>query len=137
MPSALLHGVASLLFTSSPCCSSVRGGLRYLTSFVQELPSEEEIGGAAWRALANAPGRPHRQSPPVRDLHPYDPTAGRRNEVPLERIPGALRNATIAVEDKTLYTQPLGHQHRGVGLPCGASSRVRRRRPQRITATGA
>ncbi|MGH2518810.1 MAG: transglycosylase domain-containing protein, partial [Chloroflexota bacterium] len=35
-----------------------------------------------------------------------DPTAGRRTEVPLQQIPVSLRDATIAIEDKTFYTNP-------------------------------
>jgi 1A family penicillin-binding protein len=36
----------------------------------------------------------------------FDPTGGRRTEVPLESIPLHLRNATIATEDPTFYANP-------------------------------
>ncbi|MHB8620011.1 MAG: transglycosylase domain-containing protein, partial [Chloroflexota bacterium] len=35
-----------------------------------------------------------------------DPRAGRRTQVPLAQIPESLRDATIAIEDKTFYTNP-------------------------------
>jgi membrane peptidoglycan carboxypeptidase len=42
-----------------------------------------------------------------------DPLAGRRTQVPLAQIPEALRDATIAIEDKDFYTNP-GFDVRGM-----------------------
>ena len=36
----------------------------------------------------------------------FDPTAGRRTVVPLEKIPATVRDATIATEDPTFYANP-------------------------------
>ena len=42
-----------------------------------------------------------------------DPTAGRRTVVPFQRIPRALKDATVAVEDAGFYTNP-GVDLRGI-----------------------
>ncbi len=58
---------------------------------------------------------------------------GRNAPTPIERIPVALRQATIATEDASFYTNPgvdpLGHPARRRGSTCRAAKRSRAAAP--------
>jgi len=74
--------------------------------YAQDLPSAEEIGRRSVESFETT--RIYDRTGKVVLYEIIPPNAGRRTEVPLSEIPAHLRNATIAVEDKTFYTNPVG-----------------------------
>jgi len=79
---------------------------------VQDLPSAEEIGRRSTETFETT--RIYDRTGQTLLYEFIPPDLGRRTEVPLERIPAHLRNGTIAMEDKTFYTNPLGINVEGV-----------------------
>lgn len=75
-------------------------------SYVQDLPSAEEIGRRSVESFETTRIYDRTGQHVLYELIP--PDGGRRTEVPLSRMPANLRNATIAMEDKTFYTNPVG-----------------------------
>jgi penicillin-binding protein 1C len=74
--------------------------------YAQDLPSAEEIGRRSVESFETT--RLYDRTGKVVLYEIIPPNAGRRTEVPLADIPVYLRNATIAMEDKTFYTNPVG-----------------------------
>lgn len=74
--------------------------------YAQDLPSAEEIGRRSVESFETT--RIYDRTGKVVLYEIIPPNAGRRTEVPLSEIPEHLRNATIAMEDKTFYTNPVG-----------------------------
>ncbi|HHX43464.1 MAG TPA: penicillin-binding protein [Chloroflexi bacterium] len=81
--------------------------------YVQDLPSAEEIGRRSTETFETT--RIYDRTGKILLYEFIPPDYGRRTEVPLERIPAHLRNGTVAMEDKTFYTNPLGINVEGVG----------------------
>lgn len=81
-------------------------------SYVQELPSAEEIGRASVEAFETTRIYDRTGQTVLYEIIP--PDGGRRTWVSLPRIPAHLRNATITMEDKTFYTNPGGINVEGV-----------------------
>lgn len=82
------------------------------TSFVSELPSAEEIGRRSVESFETTRIYDRTGQHLLLEIIPNE--GGRRTEVPLSQIPANLRNATIAMEDKTFYTNPVGINFEGV-----------------------
>jgi len=82
------------------------------TSFVSELPSAEEIGRRSVESFETTRIYDRTGQHLLLEIIPQE--GGRRTEVPLSQIPAHLRNATIAMEDKTFYTNPVGINFEGV-----------------------
>ena len=74
--------------------------------YVQDLPSAEEIGRRSVETFETTRIYDRTGQHLLYELIP--PTGGRRTWVSLARIPADLRNGTIAMEDKTFYTNPVG-----------------------------
>lgn len=89
------------------------GGLTVYATYVSELPSAEEIGQMSSRTLE--PTRLYDSTGEVLLYEIIPPQGGRHTNVPLDQIPEALRNGTIAMEDKTFYTNPGGINVEGLG----------------------
>ena len=93
---AILVGAGLALFVA---LGLAVGGYAYIAS---ELPSPEELSVRAETF----------ESTKIYDRNGvllyevFDPTGGRRTVVPLEHVPGHIRNATIATEDPTFYANP-------------------------------
>jgi len=81
--------------------------------YVQDLPSAEEIGRRSAETFETT--RIYDRTGQTLLYEFIPPDFGRRTEVPLARIPAHLRNGTVAMEDKTFYTNPLGINIEGVG----------------------
>jgi len=103
---SLLFGFVAVAFLSVGSVYAV------YTSYVKELPSAEEIGRRSVEAFETT--RLYDRTGQVVLYEIIPPDGGRRTEVPLDQIPEHLRNATIAVEDKTYYTNPGGINVRGL-----------------------
>jgi len=80
--------------------------------YVQDLPSAEEIGRASVETFETTRIYDRTGQHVLYEIIPS--VGGRRTEVPLSRIPAHLRNGTIAMEDKTFYTNPVGINIEGV-----------------------
>jgi len=80
--------------------------------YVQDLPSAEEIGRRSVETFKTTRILDCTGEHVLYEIIPSE--GGRRTEVPLARIPEHLRNATIAREDKTFYTNPAGINIKGV-----------------------
>lgn len=80
--------------------------------YAQDLPSAEEIGRRSVESFETTRIYDRTGKTVLYEIIP--PNAGRRTEVPLSEIPEHLRNATIAMEDKTFYTNPVGINVMGV-----------------------
>ena len=84
------------------------GAVGVYAYFAQSLPSPESLAGYT-----------QAQSSKIYDrngellFEMFDPNAGRRTSVPIEKIPLVLKQATIATEDPTFYTN-LGVDPRGI-----------------------
>src|SRR4030042_3278511 len=74
--------------------------------YVQDLPSAEEIGQKSTEVFKTTRVYDRTGKTVLYEIIP--PEGGRRTYVPLSRIPEDLRNATIAMEAKTFYTNPGG-----------------------------
>ena len=81
-------------------------------SLVSELPSAEEIGRRSVETFETTRIYDRTGEHLLLEIIPNE--GGRRTEVPLAQIPAHLRNATIAMEDKTFYTNPVGINFEGV-----------------------
>jgi len=75
-------------------------------SYVQDLPSAEEIGRRSVETFETTQIYDRTGQHLLYELIPT--TGGRRTWVPLLSIPDNLRNGTIAMEDKSFYTNPAG-----------------------------
>lgn len=82
------------------------------SSYIQELPSADEIGLASTQQFETT--RLYDRTGQV-VLYEVIAPEGHRTAVPLERIPQYLRDATVAMEDRTFYTNPGGINIRGLG----------------------
>jgi 1A family penicillin-binding protein len=92
----VLVGVVLLLCVASALAA---GAYAYVAS---NLPSAEEL---SLRANTFESTKIYdRNGIPLYEV--FDPSGGRRTEVPLERMPPYLRQATIATEDPTFYANP-------------------------------
>jgi penicillin-binding protein 1C len=81
-------------------------------SFVSELPSAEEIGRRSVESFETTRIYDRTGQHLLLEIIPNE--GGRRTEVPLSQVPAHLRNATIAMEDKTFYTNLVGINVEGV-----------------------
>lgn len=82
-------------------------------AYVQDLPSAEEIGRLSTDTFETTRLYDRTGNTLLYELIP--PDSGRRTWVPLSEISENLRNATIAIEDKTFYTNPGGINVEGIG----------------------
>ncbi|MHB0856504.1 MAG: transglycosylase domain-containing protein [Anaerolineae bacterium] len=80
--------------------------------YAQGLPSADEIGRKSSESFETTRIYDRTGQHVLYEIIP--PDGGRRTEVPLARIPENLRNGTIAMEDKTFYTNPVGINVEGV-----------------------
>ena len=109
---AIVGLTAILLSTIGLVLVAVGSILSVYAFYVQELPSAEEIGRRSVETFETTRIYDRTGEHVLWELIPE--TGGRRTWVPLSRIPEYLRNATIAVEDKTFYTNPGGINIEGV-----------------------
>jgi len=93
---AILFSIFGFILTAV----AVVAGIYVLYS--QELPPAEEIGRASVETFETTRVFDRTGKHVLYEI--MDPKGGLRTEVPLSRIPEHLRNATIAMEDKTFYT---------------------------------
>lgn len=100
---ALVLALFILLFSIIGAGAVVAGV--YL-SYVTDLPSAEEISQQTMAAAQSTRLYDRTGQHVLYEIIPTD--GGLRTWVPLERIPEHLRNATVAMEDKTFYTNPAG-----------------------------
>lgn len=102
---AILAGVAAAVSTA----------FVVYESFARELPSPEEIQRRSVETFETTRLYDRTGQHVLYEFMPQeDMSGGKRTWVPLARIPEYLRNATIAVEDKTFYTNPGGINIEGV-----------------------
>ena len=102
-----LIGVLTLLLTLLlPVVLGVVGVYGVYAAYVNELPSAEEIGRRSVEVFETTRIYDRTGEHVLYEIIP--PDGGRRTEIPLSRIPEHLRNATIAMEDRTFYTNPGG-----------------------------
>lgn len=100
-------GLAIGLFTVLGVLVSAAGGVfAVYAAYVKDLPSAEEIGRRSVETFETTRIYDRTGKRVLYEIIPA--VGGRRTEVPLARIPEHLRNATIAMEDKTFYTNPGG-----------------------------
>ncbi len=71
---------------------------------VQDLPTPGEIATQTQQQFKTT--RIYDRTGQVLLYELFDPQAGNRTVVPLDRIPQNLKNATVALEDKTFWTNP-------------------------------
>ncbi|MBC7255218.1 MAG: transglycosylase domain-containing protein, partial [Chloroflexi bacterium] len=81
-------------------------------SYVKDLPSAEEISRRTMTAAQSTRLYDRTGQYLLYEIMPSE--GGLRTWVPLSRIPLHLRNATIAMEDKTFYTNPAGINWEGI-----------------------
>jgi penicillin-binding protein 1C len=81
-------------------------GLGVYSSYVSELPSAEEISRRSQETFETTRIYDRTGQHLLYEIIPT--VGGRRTWVSLNEIPAFLRNGTIAVEDKTFYTNPGG-----------------------------
>jgi len=106
-------GLMALLF--SAMAFSLLGivvGAGVYASLTSDLPSAEEIGRRSVESFETTRIYDRTGQHLLLEIIPNE--GGRRTEVPLSQIPAHLRNATIAMEDKTFYTNPVGINIEGV-----------------------
>ncbi len=100
-------GLSTILFGLAGAVLAIAGGLWGVYAFyAQGLPSPEEISRRSIENFETTRIYDRTGQHILYEIIP--PEGGRRTEVPLARIPVHLRNATIAMEDKTFYTNPGG-----------------------------
>jgi membrane carboxypeptidase/penicillin-binding protein len=75
-------------------------------SYLPDLPSAEEVSQQTMAAAQSTRLYDRTGQHVLYEIIPTD--GGLRTWAPLDRIPEHLRNATIAMEDKTFYTNPAG-----------------------------
>ena len=95
--------VGLLLGTVGMVVLGVGGAYSLYASYVQDLPSADEIGQLSTEQFATT--RLYDRTGQV-VLYEIIPPEGHRTAVPLEQIPEYLRNGTVAMEDKNFYTNP-------------------------------
>ncbi|MBC7236015.1 MAG: transglycosylase domain-containing protein [Chloroflexi bacterium] len=95
-----------LLFLLGSILAAVGAVAAVYGMYVRELPDAEEISRRSVETFETT--RLYDRSGQHLLWEIFPETAGRRTWVPLSRIPLHLRNATIAMEDKTFYTNPAG-----------------------------
>ncbi|MEN6479618.1 MAG: transglycosylase domain-containing protein [Anaerolineales bacterium] len=83
-------------------------------AYAQELPSAEEIRSASTETFETTRLYDRTGQHVLYEFIPADADKGRRTWVSLDQIPEDLRNATIAMEDKTFYTNPGGVNWEGL-----------------------
>jgi membrane carboxypeptidase/penicillin-binding protein len=84
------------------------------SSYAQELPSADEIGRASVETFETTRLYDRTGQHVLYELIPSDVDKGRRTWVSLDEIPLHLREATIAMEDKTFYTNIGGINWEGL-----------------------
>jgi len=105
--------VSVLFFTGLAIFIAAGAGAYFVyASYAKELPSAEEISRRSEETFETTRIYDHTGQHVLYEI--ISPTAGRRTWVPLSEIPEHLRNATIAMEDKTFYTNPWGINIEGV-----------------------
>lgn len=95
----MVGGLAAIL-------AAAGSALAVYSSYVSELPSAEEFSRRSVETFETTRIYDRTGEHLLYEIIP--PTGGRRTWVTLDEIPDSLRNATIAVEDKTFYTNPGG-----------------------------
>ncbi|MHB1295433.1 MAG: transglycosylase domain-containing protein [Anaerolineae bacterium] len=80
--------------------------------YAQGLPSADEIGRKSTESFETTRIYDRTGEHVLYEI--ISPDGGRRTEVELAKIPENLRNGTIAMEDKTFYTNPAGINVEGV-----------------------
>lgn len=89
-------------------CIAIVGAVGLYAYFAQSLPSADLLAG---RTEAQSTKIFDRNGELLYEI--FDPNGGRRTVVPITQIPLALKQATIATEDPSFYTNP-GVDARGV-----------------------
>jgi 1A family penicillin-binding protein len=82
-------------------CLTVVAGVSAYAYFAQSLPSAERLAG---RTVAQSTKIFDRNGELLFEV--FDPNSGRRTVVPITRIPLVLKQATIATEDQSFYSNP-------------------------------
>ncbi|MFH1084671.1 MAG: transglycosylase domain-containing protein, partial [Chloroflexota bacterium] len=93
--------------------AAVGGAAAVYAAYVRELPTPEEIGRLTVETFETTRIYDRTGQTVLYELIPA--TGGRRTWVPLPQISEYVRNATIAMEDKTFYTNPGGINVEGLG----------------------
>jgi penicillin-binding protein 1C len=100
--------LSSLLFVFT----GVAGAYSLYASYIQDLPSADEIGQLSVQQFETT--RLYDRTGQV-VLYEIIPPEGHRTAVSLDQIPEYLQQATVAMEDRTFYTNPGGINVRGIG----------------------
>ncbi len=104
--------VAVLLSAIAMVFFGVAGAYGLYASYVKDLPSADEIGQLSVQQVETT--RLYDRTGQV-VLYEIIPPEGHRTAIPLEQIPEYLRMGTVAMEDRTFYTNPGGINVRGIG----------------------
>ncbi len=89
-------------------------GLSLYASYAKELPSAEEIQRASTETFETTRLYDRTGQHVLYEIISPDQDKGRRTWMPLDQIPQHLRDATIAMEDKTFYTNIGGINWEGL-----------------------
>ncbi len=104
----LVVGLLALLLSSVLLAAAAVGAgvLGVYYTFVRELPSADEFSQRTMEAWQSTRVYDRTGQHLLYEIMPVD--GGLRTWVPLESIPEYLRNATVAMEDKSFYTNRFG-----------------------------
>ena len=109
----LVLGVVPLFMIG--CIAAVAGALYVVYyAYAQDLPSPEEVGRLSIETFETT--RIYDRTGQHLLFEVIDPDTGRRTWVALSSIPEHLRNATIAMEDKTFYDETLWTNFAGINV---------------------
>jgi penicillin-binding protein 1C len=95
-----------LLVIMGSALAAVGSAAAVYAAYAQELPEATEISALSTETFETTRIYDRTGQHLLWEIFPED--AGRRTWVPLAQIPEHLRNATIATEDRTFYTNPAG-----------------------------
>ncbi len=110
---ALILAVLPMVLVLGLLVSLVAGVVGVYAYYVEGLPSADEIGRRSVETFETT--RIYDRTGKHILYEIISPDGGRRTLVPLASIPEHLRNATIAMEDKTFYSNPVGINIEGIG----------------------
>jgi penicillin-binding protein 1C len=102
----------SLLMFSGLILATVGSAAAVYTAYARELPEATEISARSTETFETTRIYDRTGQHLLWEIFPED--AGRRTWVPLSYVPEHLRNATIAMEDRTFYTNPGGLNVEGI-----------------------
>lgn len=110
----LIASFAALIALVGSLALAAGAGFALYTSYAEELPTLEEIQRASTDTFETTRLYDRTGQHVLYEIISPDQDKGRRTWVPLEQIPQSLRDATIAMEDKTFYTNIGGINWEGL-----------------------